>query len=99
MANSQNNATLPTNLSSEIPKSKSAEFCRLGNVEVRRIGFGTKRLARPNGGGGGGEGEGKAPLTRAGGVGGEQLRTPPLFPRSSLPGETGAGPGRHVGND
>ncbi len=51
MQNSQENASLPINLSSEIAESKSDEFWSLGGVPVRRIGFGTKRLAGGDGGG------------------------------------------------
>ncbi|HZX03174.1 aldo/keto reductase [Kribbella sp.] len=45
MQNSQGNASLPINLSSEIAESKSGEFWQLGADRVRRIGFGAKRLA------------------------------------------------------
>ncbi|MER7247292.1 aldo/keto reductase [Kribbella sp. NPDC000426] len=45
MQNSQVNTSLPFNLSSGIAESKSGEFWQLGDVAVRRIGFGTKRLA------------------------------------------------------
>ncbi|MEU4293004.1 aldo/keto reductase [Kribbella sp. NPDC026596] len=49
MQNSQKNVTLPTNLSEEIRESKSAEFWQLGDRAIRRIGFGTKRLAGSDG--------------------------------------------------
>lgn len=49
MQNMQENAFLPTNLSSEIPEIKSPEFWRLGDRDVRRIGFGAKRLAGRSG--------------------------------------------------
>ena len=45
MQNSQVNTSLPLNLSSGIAESKSGEFWQLGDIAVRRIGFGTKRLA------------------------------------------------------
>ena len=45
MRNSQVNTSLPLNLSSGIAESKSGEFWQLGDIAVRRIGFGTKRLA------------------------------------------------------
>ena len=45
MQNSQVNTSLPLNLSSGIAESKSDEFWQLGDIAVRRIGFGTKRLA------------------------------------------------------
>ncbi|WP_432893983.1 aldo/keto reductase [Kribbella sp. CA-245084] len=49
MQNSQVNTSLPLNLSSGIAESKSDEFWQLGDVAVRRIGFGTKRLAGAGG--------------------------------------------------
>ena len=45
MRNSQVNTSLPLNLSSGIAESKSGEFWQLGDIAVRRIGFGAKRLA------------------------------------------------------
>jgi pyridoxine 4-dehydrogenase len=45
MQNSQENTSLSLNLSSGIAECKSGEFWQLGDVAVRRIGFGTKRLA------------------------------------------------------
>ena len=45
MQNSQVNTPLQLNLSSGIAESKSGEFWQLGDIAVRRIGFGTKRLA------------------------------------------------------
>lgn len=45
MQNSQEKATTPINLSSEIAESNPGEFWQLGADRVRRIGFGAKRLA------------------------------------------------------
>ena len=51
MQNMQKNATLQSNLSSAIPESKSTEFWHLGDATIRRVGFGTKRLAGSTSGG------------------------------------------------
>jgi len=99
MANSQKNAILPTNLSSEIPKSKSAEFCRLGNVEVRRIGFGTKRLAGSTGGGSDVQEQAIALLRRAVELGVNHLDTASFYPSYALPGETRQFQGLDWAND
>ena len=49
MQNSQVNTSLPLNLSSGIAESKSGEFWSFGDLAVRRIGFGAKRLAGAGG--------------------------------------------------
>ncbi|GAA1565665.1 aldo/keto reductase [Kribbella hippodromi] len=86
MQNSQEYAPLPINLSSGIAEIKSGEFWRLGDVEVRRIGFGTKRLA----GGDGGDLQGRAValLRRAIELGVNHLDTAAFYPSHGRHGET-----------
>ncbi|TCC25129.1 aldo/keto reductase [Kribbella speibonae] len=92
MQNSQENASLPINLSPGIAESKSGEFWTLGEVAVRRIGFGAKRLA----GGGSGDGAGGADvqdraialLRRVVELGVNHVDTAAFYPSHGLAGET-----------
>ena len=96
MQNSQENASLPINLSPGIAESKSGEFWTLGDVAVRRIGFGAKRLA-----GGGGDGAGGADvqdraialLRRVVELGVNHVDTAAFYPSRGLAGETRFEPG------
>ena len=88
MQNMQKNATLQTNLSSGIPESKSTEFWRLGDREVRRIGFGTKRLAGNAGGGPDVQERAVALLRRAVELGVNHLDTADFYPTYAEDGQT-----------
>ncbi|HET6984967.1 MAG TPA: aldo/keto reductase [Kribbella sp.] len=98
MQNMQKNATLQTNLSSRIPDGKSAEFWRLGDRVVRRIGFGTKRLA--------GSADGQdvqeravALLHRAIELGVNHLDTADFYPTYAESGQTRSFEGLNWAND
>ena len=80
MQNSQKNVTLPTNLSAEIREGKSAEFWRLGDRTIRRIGFGTKRLAGSDGDGPDAQEQAIALLRRAVELGVNHLDTADFYP-------------------
>ena len=88
MQNMQQNAFLPSNLSSEIPESKSPEFWRLGDYDVRRVGFGTKRLAGSTGGGPDVQEQAIALLRRAVELGVNHLDTAAFYPSYAYPGQT-----------
>ncbi|MDX3005431.1 aldo/keto reductase [Kribbella solani] len=90
MQNSQEYAPLPINLSSGIAESKSGEFWRLGEVEVRRIGFGTKRLAGGPSGAAGRDPQQRAValLRRAVELGVNHLDTAAFYPSHGRHGET-----------
>jgi pyridoxine 4-dehydrogenase len=86
MQNSQENAPLPINLSSGIAESKSGEFWTLGEVAVRRIGFGAKRLA----GGGGADAQERAIalLRRVVDLGVNHIDTAEFYPSHGQAGTT-----------
>jgi aryl-alcohol dehydrogenase-like predicted oxidoreductase len=86
MHNSRGNATLPTNLSSGIAESKSAEFWSFGDRTVRRIGFGAKRLGGSTGGGPDVQERAIALLRRAVELGVNHLDTAAFYPTSDQPG-------------
>jgi aryl-alcohol dehydrogenase-like predicted oxidoreductase len=87
MQNSQENASLPINLSSPIAEGKSGEFWSLGDLPVRRIGFGAKRLA---GSGGGADVQDRAValLRRVVELGVNHLDTAAFYPSHGRAGET-----------
>jgi pyridoxine 4-dehydrogenase len=87
MQNSQENASLTINLSSGIAESKSSEFWSLGEVAVRRIGFGAKRLA---GAGGGADVQDRAValLRRVVELGVNHVDTAAFYPSHGRAGET-----------
>lgn len=80
MQKAQQNYTLPINLSSQIPEIKSDEFWRLGDRVVRRIGFGTKRLAGSDGGGADVQQKAVALLRRAVELGVNHFDTADFYP-------------------
>jgi aryl-alcohol dehydrogenase-like predicted oxidoreductase len=82
MQNSQKNVTLPINLSDGIPTGKSAEFFQVGDLRVRRIGLGTKRLA---GDGSGSQEQAIALLRRAVELGINHLDTADFYPSYASP--------------
>lgn len=86
MQNSQNNVTLPINLSEEILERKPTEFWRLGDRTVRRIGFGTKRLAGNTGDTPGTRERAVALLRRAAELGVNHLDTADFYPSYAPPG-------------
>jgi pyridoxine 4-dehydrogenase len=88
MHNSQVNTSLPINLSSEIGEGKSGEFWRLGDVLVRRIGFGTKRLAGSGRDGADVRERAVALLRRAIELGVNHLDTAAFYPSHGPEGET-----------
>ena len=89
MQNSQENASLSISLSSEIAESKSGEFWSLGGMPVRRIGFGTKRLAGGDGGGADVQDRAIALLRRVVELGVNHLDTAEFYPSYGRSGETG----------
>lgn len=88
MQNMQKNTTLQSNLSSAIPESKSTEFWRLGDVTIRRIGFGTKRLAGSTGGGPDVQDRAVELLRRAVELGVNHLDTADFYPTYAEGGQT-----------
>ncbi len=99
MQNTQKNATLQSNLSSRIPESKSTEFWRLGDREVRRIGFGTKRLAGNAAGGPEVRERAVALLRRAIELGVNHLDTADFYPTYADGGPVGSFEGLNWAND
>jgi len=88
MHNAEQNHTLPTNLSSGIPEIKSTEFWRLGDRLVRRIGFGTKRLAGSDGGGADVQEKAIQLLRLAVELGVNHLDTADFYPTYGTPGNS-----------
>jgi aryl-alcohol dehydrogenase-like predicted oxidoreductase len=88
MQNSQENATLPINLSSENAEGKSGEFWRLGEVAVRRIGFGAKRLAGSAGAAADVQDRAAELLRRVVELGINHLDTAAFYPSHGRAGET-----------
>ncbi|WP_328999757.1 aldo/keto reductase [Kribbella sp. NBC_00709] len=88
MQNSQVNTSLPLNLSSGIAERKPGEFWQLGDRAVRRIGFGTKRLAGRDLGGADLQERAVALLRRAVELGVNHLDTAAFYPSHGKAGET-----------
>ncbi|TDW86739.1 aryl-alcohol dehydrogenase-like predicted oxidoreductase [Kribbella sp. VKM Ac-2566] len=88
MQNSQENASLLINLSPQIAESKSGEFWTLGDVAVRRIGFGAKRLAGGDGGGADVQDRAIALLRRVVELGVNHVDTAAFYPSHGQAGET-----------
>lgn len=99
MQNAQQNHTLSTNLSSQIPEIKSSEFWRLGDRLVRRIGFGTKRLAGSDGGGADVQEKAVALLRRAVELGVNHLDTADFYPTYGHEGNSRSFEGLNWAND
>ncbi|MFF0343181.1 aldo/keto reductase [Kribbella sp. NPDC004875] len=88
MQNSQGNVSLPLNLSSGIAESKSGEFWRLGDVSVRRIGFGAKRLAGSGDGGAGSRDRAVELLHQVVALGVNHIDTAAFYPSHGAAGQT-----------
>jgi pyridoxine 4-dehydrogenase len=88
MQNSQVNTSLPLNLASGIAESKSGEFWQLGDVAVRRIGFGTKRLAGAGGDGADLQERAVALLRHAVELGVNHIDTAAFYPSHGGAGQT-----------
>jgi aryl-alcohol dehydrogenase-like predicted oxidoreductase len=99
MQNLQKNTTLQSKLSSGIPEIKSTEFWRLGDATIRRIGFGTKRLAGSTGGGPDVQEQAVALLRRMVELGVNHLDTADFYPTYAEGGQTRSFEGLHWAND
>ncbi|MFI5695129.1 aldo/keto reductase [Kribbella sp. NPDC051586] len=88
MQNSQVNTSLPLNLSSGIAEGKPGEFWQLGDRAVRRIGFGTKRLAGRDLDGADRQEHAVALLRRAVELGVNHLDTAAFYPSHGAAGRT-----------